>query len=721
MELVHPLDGLDARPWSSLRHAYGSADDLPDLLRALAGPAQEAAGAALSELYGSVLHQGTVYAASAEVVPFLARIAAAGHRVVDVLALLGGLAESEDEHGVAPGTVRDAVARQLPLLLPLLTDGDPEVRRTAAWAVSHTRAAELVLPALRRCWEEETEAPVRAEVLAGISRLDRAAGAVAAATVLAPSAAPELRLAAVFACLDADVPWTRAHHTAMLSVLPADPLAGGLDLDRTEPLSAVVGALLLRDRAPDREAASALVDAALRDDRADVRAEARWAAERACVLSRSAPARLLDALRAAAVDEESVLATASLFGRLGPAAAPAADVLAGPAARNPGREDDGADRALAALVLVAPGRAAGPLAEGLGRRPRALAAAAGFPTDDSHVGFPYDGGLLTAVRRRLGRPEALSGNESWQLTALLRGWGARAVPALPELYGALAHVPAHAAPAIAAIARSAGPAKRAEAARCLRAAAGKGSLPAARALYDVTGEHTPLVDLLAAELRQGRHRVREAAVTAADLGARARDLTPELRAALGGPDGGATTPDLDADTALADALWRITGDAATTVAALDSVFARAESGPWTRWAVVRAARATALLGPAGRPLTGRLEALLDDPVRVPAAALALVSVADPAALDRTALAEAVLRSAERAADPDGACDALHALGRAALSAEQLRRLAALADGDLRTIRWGVEDRVIRQDEAFRGRVRDLLTAFTTGAPATATP
>ncbi|GAA3389408.1 hypothetical protein [Streptomyces roseoviridis] len=718
MELVHPLDGLDARPWSSLRHAYGPADDLPELLRALAGPAEEAAGQALSELYGSVLHQGTVYAASAEAVPFLARIAAAGHRVVDVLALLGGMAESEDAYGVAPGAVREAVARQLPLLLPLLTAGEPEVRRTAAWAVSHTRAARVVLPALRRCWEEEAEATVRAEVLAGIARLDPAAGAAVAAAALAPSEAPELRLAAVFACLDADVPWTTAHHAAMLAVLPAGPLVGGLDLDRTEPLADVVETLLLRDRAPDREAAIALVDAALRDDRADVRAEARWAADRACMLSRSAPVRLLEALRSAAVDEGSVLATASLLGRLGRTAAPAADLLARTAARNPGRKDDIADRALAALVLAAPDRAAGPLAEGLGVRPRALSAAAGFPADGTHVPFPYDGDLLSAVRRRLGSPEALGGNESWQLTALLGGWGPRAVPALPELYGALAHAPSHAAPAIAAIVRAAGPAERAEAARNLRAAAEQGSLPAARALDDVTGGHPLLVDLLAAELREDRHRVEEAAVTAAALGSRAGDLAPALRAALGGPGGGTTTPDLDADTALAEALWRITGDAATAVAALDSVFARAEPGPWSRWAAVRAARVTALLGPAGRPLAPRVRALLDDPARVPAAVLALVSVAEPAELDRTALAEAVLRSAEREADPEGACDALEALGAVALSPEQLRRLAALADGDLRTIRSGVQDRIIRRDETFRIRARELLSSFTATAPAT---
>ncbi|MFF7987303.1 hypothetical protein ACFZDK_50935 [Streptomyces sp. NPDC007901] len=349
MDLAHPLDGLDDRPWSSFSHAYGSAEDVPDLLRALTGAD---ADEALSELYGSVLHQGTVYAASAEAVPFLAGIAAAGHRTADVLVLLGGMAESEDEYGVAAGAVRAAVADQLPLLLPLLASPEPEVRRTAAWAVSHTRAPGIVLPGLRTRWTEESEAAVRAEVLAGIARLDPPGGAALAASVLEPSSPAQVRMAAVLACLDADAPWTEALQTTMLSLLPADALCSDLDHARGEPLAAVVEALLGRGQRVARDAAFGLVDAALHDRRAEVRAEGLWAADRASMLSRSAPQRLVRSLRAAAMDEESVVAMSSLLGRLGPAAAPTAEVLAPLAGRNPDHDDDHADRALAALVLV---------------------------------------------------------------------------------------------------------------------------------------------------------------------------------------------------------------------------------------------------------------------------------------------------------------------------------------------------------------------------------
>ncbi|MFF2512076.1 hypothetical protein [Streptomyces sp. NPDC058086] len=47
-----------------------------------------------------------------------------------------------------------------------------------------------------------------------------------------------------------------------------------------------------------------------------------------------------------------------------------------------------------------------------------------------------------------------------------------------------------------------------------------------------------------------------------------------------------------------------------------------------------------------------------------------------------------------------------------MTADHLRRLSVLADGDARIIRSGVEDRIIRQDEDFRKRVRALVTAFT---------
>lgn len=707
MDLVHALDGLDAHPWAATTHAYGSAEDIPDVLRALVGDDEEAADEAVSELYGSVLHQGTVYAASAEVAPYLARVAAAGHKSADVLMLLGAMAGSADEHGVEPGVVRRAVAGQLALMLPRLDDSDPEVRQAAVWAVAQTGDACTVLPELLSRWDTEREPLIRAELLGAIARLDTAAGAARAQAALGPEQPAQLRLAAVFARLDAGEAWDSVLHRAMLASLPADPLGRErLDMDRAEPLCAVVEELLQRGTDADTTAAGDLIDAALRDERADVRAEGVWAADQACRMSRGAPERLLPALLplVATSDAKDVL---PLLGKLGPVAAEAAPELA--ALAEDGRDDDLADRALGVLALVAPDRAAGLLARDLGRRPWGLDAAAGVRAPEG-VPFPFHPELLTAVGARLAE-DGLSGNEPIQLMRLLRQWRGRAAPALPVLYELLPRLPLPAAPAIAAIAGECPPDDRRRAAQVLRASAGAGPLPVAQAHFELTGETEVLLARLARELSDASGDVAWAAQVAGGLGPVAAPLASALRGAVSGKDARGTSPALDADVAVADALWRVTGDARSVVPVLDSVFVRAAGERWFRWSAIRAARAAASLGPEGRPLVPRLETLLTNPEQVPAAVLALVAVAERRSLDRRSLADLVLAAAEQAANALEACDALEALGADALTADHWRRLDDLAEGDRRVIRSGVENRIIGTDELLRARAREVITAL----------
>jgi hypothetical protein len=51
------MDDID---WQSLRHAYGSADDVPDRLLSLA----DGDDSAIGELFGNIYHQGSVYVAT---------------------------------------------------------------------------------------------------------------------------------------------------------------------------------------------------------------------------------------------------------------------------------------------------------------------------------------------------------------------------------------------------------------------------------------------------------------------------------------------------------------------------------------------------------------------------------------------------------------------------------------------------------------------------------
>lgn len=65
------LDGLHDIPWHELEHAYGTADDVPELIEDLLSHDPKVREKTMWTLYGNVFHQGTRYPASAYVVPFL--------------------------------------------------------------------------------------------------------------------------------------------------------------------------------------------------------------------------------------------------------------------------------------------------------------------------------------------------------------------------------------------------------------------------------------------------------------------------------------------------------------------------------------------------------------------------------------------------------------------------------------------------------------------------
>ncbi|MYU01727.1 MULTISPECIES: HEAT repeat domain-containing protein [unclassified Streptomyces] len=828
MDFDHALfrADLDALPWASYGHAYGSAEDVPGCLRALAGDDDAAAEEAQSELYGSILHQGSVYEASAKAVPFLARIAAADIRTADVLLLIGGIAEggedpsteavdgspveagdgppaeAEDRSPAEAGdglpaeasdgspveavdgppaeagdgspveagdgspveagdevpargsgeagesdevACRRAAVAQLPLLLGALDHQDRAVRQAAAWAAGWTGAAgaDTAAPALRDRAAVETDPLVRAEMLSSLAQLDPEGAARAVTEAIGPDGSPpELRIAAVLASADIGLPWTPAHHEAALALLPLDRLvADRFDQVRNEPLHHLTVTLLLRDAGPDREAVYALLDGALRHPDPEARTEAVWAALTACELSRGAPARLVGALMAAAeadgggagassgsggdgVATATATATAgsgpasgravsgdvsgalSALGRLGPYGEPAADLLASRAAG----AGETADRALEALVAVDPVRAAPLLARDLENRPRAFATACGGPAGVLPT-LPYDPELLAAARRRLALAEPGPVTTVPRLAALLLSWGQDAGPAVPELLAAL---PAYARLLPKVLAAVCAPEQRAEVAQALgslvRTAPADDRFEAARALHRLTGDHGPLLSLLAERLAAGAGggdgALRESATAAAALGPAAEPLVPALRAALNTPGADRNNPQMDADIAIAVALHRVTGDAAEAVPVLAGVLGDGH-GLWRRWTFVRAAEAAAGLGPAGRPLVPVLTALLTDPEQVPSAVLALRAVA-PDALDTDRSAGLLLDAAEAGAAPAEAVDRLVALGVDTLSYEHRARLTALGERDPRVVRFGLSGTIEAADERLRARIRTAV-------------
>jgi hypothetical protein len=173
------LEELDAIDWFALEHAYGPADDVPGELRALLSPDPETRKGAQWTLYGNVYHQGTVYSATAFVVPTLLRLLA-DPSTPDRPWIIGYLASVADSHNAAQRVAakntaaapeawltewrRDAedahqaVREGLPLLLHLLDDPSAEMRREVAQALGSlhqdaTVCAEAIQARLR--WDDD--------------------------------------------------------------------------------------------------------------------------------------------------------------------------------------------------------------------------------------------------------------------------------------------------------------------------------------------------------------------------------------------------------------------------------------------------------------------------------------------------------------------------------------------------------------------------------------
>ncbi|MGW0965871.1 HEAT repeat domain-containing protein [Streptomyces sp. NPDC002516] len=232
--------GIDEVDWASMEHAYGSAADVPELLRGLASPLPQEREAALDGMYGAVHHQGDVYDSTLASIPFLFELAGrtglpdrgglvellasiggseAGDEVADGADGTGGGADSqglqspdapeetgetgetgEDNHAMARAAVRAGAG----LFLELATDGDPEVRRAAPSALVRFHGEPpRVLALLGDRLRDEPEDAVRLALVEALGLLARLYGSSAAPAVdrlvslSGPAHDPGLRLAAL--------------------------------------------------------------------------------------------------------------------------------------------------------------------------------------------------------------------------------------------------------------------------------------------------------------------------------------------------------------------------------------------------------------------------------------------------------------------------------------------------------------------------------------------
>lgn len=157
-----------SKDWSELSHAYGTAEDVPGLLRDLNSLDEEVRKTACSELFGSIWHQGTVYPATVKALPELVTLFWSSDCVDrdSVAMLLACIADGEGYYRVHSNqpdltgayakilshkgsTVAEEIAKEtdylavirqmaldfMPLLEPYLDSEEPFVRETVVSAM----------------------------------------------------------------------------------------------------------------------------------------------------------------------------------------------------------------------------------------------------------------------------------------------------------------------------------------------------------------------------------------------------------------------------------------------------------------------------------------------------------------------------------------------------------------------------------------------------------
>ena len=163
------MDELDRIPWRDLTHAYGSAKDVPGLLRALrtAPPDRPGEEGPLWQLFGNIWHQGTVYEATAYAVPFLIDIAS-DPRTPDragVLSLLAEIARSNSYRDIHGNWLKES-------------DFDEKRRQKLVWVRAAHEAVASGFAAIVKLTSETTD--VRYASAHVLAQLPEHAGEVAA-------------------------------------------------------------------------------------------------------------------------------------------------------------------------------------------------------------------------------------------------------------------------------------------------------------------------------------------------------------------------------------------------------------------------------------------------------------------------------------------------------------------------------------------------------------
>ncbi|MEO3851879.1 hypothetical protein ABGB09_30335 [Streptomyces sp. B8F3] len=587
-------EGPDEVDWAALRHNYGTAEDVPGLLRRCAGPERADADEAAYELENLLFHQGGwICPAAPAALPFLLRLAASPHvrcrtAVLDLVAMLAGEAGRVEERFVTPGWA-GAWDGALPGVLGLLADPDPEVRRAAAdIAGACTSPGAVLLPALLDRWRAETDLVSRLDLALALGRARtrepvgeryEEAGALLHAQLDSPE--PQLRLAAVHALAAGDPGFATGRREMLLAAV-RDPSVELWRQSSTRESGAQGVQAWTARLFPGPSPAFTL---GLLADHPDAEQRVGGLAVAGGLLAqwRSPGASLMPVLVGRLGDPEAEVRyrAVELLACLGPQAAGHADAVAGLLGDGAARPDvrtgeTVADAALWALARMNDPRCLPGLAAHIAGTRSGFAANSAYHGGIHGWHWPvlpalhevltrltdHVAPLLPAVCDRLAAAPRTAADTGvlTRLCDAVAAWGPAAAPAVPQLLDLLRSDETW--PAAARALAGIGPAAHAARGPLLvraDATTGHHAALAAWAHWQTGGDPAPALRLLApaAGHRFPRHTLR----MLADLGPHAAPCADVLRPLL-------TAADPWTSVEAAHALWSATGDTQTTVPAL---------------------------------------------------------------------------------------------------------------------------------------------------------
>ncbi len=621
-------EGLEAVDWAGLRHNYGSAEDVPGLLRRCAGPDPEDAEEAAFELHNLLYHQGGwICSAAPAALPFLLRLASASRvrcrlTVLDLVAMLAGEESQLAERFLAPGWA-PTWERLLPDVLALLADPDPEVRRAATAAVGFCASpGALLLPALLRCWQAESDLVNRLDLVLALGPAvarepvgDRAEEVDTLLRALLDAPEPQLRLAAVHALAPAAPGLAASRLDTVLDAVRAP----SVELWRRSSTMETGVQGVQQWTAGLFAGASPAFALGLLADHPDAEQRAGGLAQAGGLLARwrSPGEALLPAVAARLEDPDTEVRyrAAGLLACLGPSAAAHADAVAAllgdTAARRTRTGETVAQAALWALARMNDPRCVPGLAAYVAGHRSGFALSCYSSVRSGHdTGLPDLAEVLSALPDHAelllpGICDRLAGTTDpgalKQLCDVLAAWGPAAKAAVPRLLELLADDRGWtaAATALAGIGPAGNAGRQLLLARSA-AATGTDAELAAWAYWRVGGDPGPALEVLGPAATEGRFP-HPALRKLADLGPHAAPFADRLRM-VAGPPGDWT------DVEAAHALWAATGDTEHTVPVLLEAVRGLAEGDYQP-VMLSAVRHLARIGPAARPAADLLRHL----------------------------------------------------------------------------------------------------------------